>query len=59
MVQRLRMDPVARERSRLLGRPVEKLDSCVGPDVEQAVRELNPGDIILLENVRFDPREEK
>ncbi|HHT01605.1 MAG TPA: phosphoglycerate kinase [Firmicutes bacterium] len=59
VVQRLRMDPVARELSRLLGRPVEKLDSCVGPDVEQAVRELNPGDIILLENVRFDPREEK
>ncbi|HEY6103645.1 MAG TPA: phosphoglycerate kinase [bacterium] len=54
----LRMDPVARRLSELLGAPVRKLDDCVGPDVERAVAEMRDGDVVLLENLRFHPEEE-
>lgn len=53
------MDPVAVRLSELLGVPVRKLDEVSGPAVEAAVAEMKPGDIVLLENSRFDPREEK
>jgi phosphoglycerate kinase len=53
------MDPVARRLSELLGRPVTKLDDCVGPEVEAACRAARPGDVILLENTRFHAEEEK
>jgi phosphoglycerate kinase len=42
-----------------LGQPVTKLDDCVGPEVEAAVNALKPGDVALLENLRFHPEEEK
>lgn len=54
----LRMDPVAARLRELLGRPVRKLDDCVGPEVEGAVRRLGRGDVVLLENLRFHPEEE-
>jgi phosphoglycerate kinase len=57
VVQELKMDPVAARLSDLLGRPVKKLDACVGPDVEAAVEAMQPGDVILLENTRFNPEE--
>ncbi|MFA6024675.1 MAG: phosphoglycerate kinase [Candidatus Gracilibacteria bacterium] len=53
-----RLDPVARELSALLGKPVKKLDDCVGPAVEAAIATMQAGDIILLENLRFHPEEE-
>lgn len=53
----LKMDPVARHLAKLLGRPVTKLDDCVGPEVEAAVAQARPGDVILLENTRFHPGE--
>jgi phosphoglycerate kinase len=53
----LKMDPVARHLSKLLGRPVTKLDDCVGPEVEAAVERAQAGDVILLENTRFHPEE--
>jgi phosphoglycerate kinase len=53
----LKMDPVALRLSELLGRPVTKLDDCVGPEVEAAVQAAMPGDAILLENTRFHPEE--
>ncbi|MEJ2209647.1 MAG: phosphoglycerate kinase [Anaerolineae bacterium] len=53
----LKMDPVARHLARLLGRPVTKLDDCVGPEVEEAVARAQPGDVLLLENTRFHPEE--
>ena len=53
----LKMDPVAQRLSELLGRPVSKLDDCVGPEVEAAVGAARPGDVILLENTRFHPGE--
>ncbi|GAB4541506.1 MAG: phosphoglycerate kinase [Anaerolineae bacterium] len=54
-----RMDPVADRLSQLLGRPVTKLDDCVGVEVENAVHSMQPGDVILLENTRFKPGETK
>jgi len=57
LVDDLRLDPVAERLSELLNRPVRKLDDCVGPKVEAAVAEMQPGDVILLENTRFHPGE--
>jgi len=54
-----RMNPVADRLSELLGRPVTKLDDCVGVQVENAVHGMQPGDVILLENTRFKPGETK
>jgi phosphoglycerate kinase len=55
----LRLDPVARRLGELLGQPVSKADDCIGPEVEAAVARLRPGEVLLLENVRFHPEEEK
>ncbi len=54
-----RMDPVADRLSQLLGKPVTKLDDCVGAGVESAVKAMKLGDVILLENTRFKPGETK
>jgi phosphoglycerate kinase len=51
--------PVARRLGELLGRDVPLLPDCVGPAVREAVAKLRPGDVVLLENVRFHPEEEK
>ena len=59
VVEELRMDPVAARLEELLGSPVKKVDDCVGPEVEQAAEALEPGDVLLLENLRFHPEEEK
>lgn len=58
VVEKLRLDPVARRLSELLEQPVIKVDHCLGIEVEQAVNNLLPGEILLLENVRFYPEEE-
>jgi len=55
----LRLDPVASCLARLLGIPVRKLEELTGAAVEQAVTGMQPGDVVLLENSRFDPREKK
>ncbi len=52
------LKPVAAELARLLGRPVEFLDDCVGPAVEAACAGPAPGSVILLENLRFHIEEE-
>jgi phosphoglycerate kinase len=54
----LRLAPVARRLSELLGSPVETIDDCIGPQVEEAAEALGSGDILLLENLRFNPEEE-
>lgn len=54
-----KMDNVARRLSELLGKPVLKVDSCVGPEVKQAVEQMKAGDVIMLENVRFYDGETK
>ncbi len=53
------MDPVAAKLSELLDKPVKKLDDCVGPEVEAAVKAMQPGDVTLLENTRFHKEEKK
>jgi len=58
VVDKLRLDPVPERLAELLGRPVSKLDDCVGRKVEAAVAEMRRGDVILLENTRFHPEEE-
>jgi phosphoglycerate kinase len=50
--------PVAERLEGLLGRPVALLPDCVGPEVEERARALRPGDIVLLENLRYHPEEE-
>jgi phosphoglycerate kinase len=55
----LRLLPVAEAMGALLGLPVTMLPGSVGPAVEAAARELLPGSVALLENLRFDPREKR
>jgi phosphoglycerate kinase len=57
VVESLRLTPVARALENLLGRPVRKLDQVVGPEVEEACLNSRPGDVIMLENLRFEPGE--
>ena len=54
----LSLRPVAQRLSDLLGRPVAFVDDCVGEAVDQTAAALKPGDILLLENVRFHAQEE-
>lgn len=54
----LRLDPVAKRLEELLGRKVVKVNDCIGEEVKQAVAQLQDGDVLLLENVRFYPEEE-
>ena len=54
----LRLDPVAARLQDLGGFPVTKLDEVRGGTVEAACRALGPGDVALIENLRFDPGEE-
>jgi phosphoglycerate kinase len=53
------MAPVGACLSELLGQPVQVLADCIGPEVEAAVQALEPGQLVLLENLRFHPEEEK
>ncbi|MFO0964715.1 MAG: phosphoglycerate kinase [Gemmataceae bacterium] len=52
------LKPVAEKTAQLLGRPVKFLDDCVGPEVEKVCADLKPGEVALLENVRFHVEEE-
>jgi len=55
----LRLDPAARRLGELLGADVQKIDELSGPAAEAAVEAMLPGTVLVLENSRFDPREEK
>jgi phosphoglycerate kinase len=50
--------PAAEKLSELLGKQVKFVGDCIGPEVEKAVKAAKPGDVILLENLRFHPEEE-
>ncbi|HIK28721.1 MAG: phosphoglycerate kinase [Oscillatoriaceae bacterium SKW80] len=56
---KLRLTPVAKRLSELLGQQVVKCDDCIGDAVAAALASLNNGQVALLENVRFYPEEEK
>jgi phosphoglycerate kinase len=51
--------PVADRLSELLGKEVMFIEDCIGKEVEEKAQHLKPGDILLLENLRFHPEEEK
>jgi phosphoglycerate kinase len=51
--------PVAQRLSELLGQPVKFADDCIGEVAEKAAAELQPGEVLLLENLRFHEGEEK
>jgi phosphoglycerate kinase len=53
-----KMDRIADRLRELLGKPVAKVDEIVGPNVEAAARALKPGEVLLLENLRFHPGEQ-
>lgn len=57
VVEDLRLRPIADRLADLLGRPVHQLDDCIGPAAEEAVERGGPGDVFLLENVRFHREE--
>jgi phosphoglycerate kinase len=54
----LSVKPVARRLSELLSCPVATTDAVAGPEAERAAAELDPGEVLLLENTRFEPGEE-
>ena len=59
VIEKLRLDPVARRLSELLGQDVKKVNDCIGEEVEKAVLNMQKGEVILLENLRFYSEEEK
>src|SRR5438270_5550077 len=53
------LKPVATRLSELLKKPVLFVPDCIGPEVEEMVSELPAGGVLLLENLRFHPEEER
>lgn len=56
---RYSLAPVAKRLQRLLDKDVTFADDCIGPKVENAITRMKDGDVLLLENLRFHPGEEK
>ncbi len=56
---RYSLAPVAKRLQRLLGKEVTFSEDCIGPAVESLAAKMKPGDVVLLENLRFHPEEEK
>jgi phosphoglycerate kinase len=57
-VNQFSLAPCAKRLSELLKTPVQMAPDCIGPEVEKMAKELQPGQILLLENLRFHPGEE-
>jgi len=53
------LKPLVEPLSKAVGRPVAFAEDCIGPVAEEAVRALKPGEVLLLENLRFHKEEEK
>ncbi|MGI6296503.1 MAG: phosphoglycerate kinase [Armatimonadota bacterium] len=58
-VAKFNLDPVATALQKLLGKPVTKIDDCIGDAAQAAAMSLKDGDVLLLENVRFYKAEQK
>jgi phosphoglycerate kinase len=56
---KFKMDPVAEAFGKLLGESVRNLDECVGAEVEKAVDEMKDGEVLVLENTRFNKGEKE
>jgi phosphoglycerate kinase len=59
VVEKLSLAPIAQRLSELLSRPVEMAADCIGPQVQAQARSLRPGQVLLLENLRFHKEEEE
>lgn len=59
VVEELRLNPIAERLSELLALPVKKTDQVIGGEVTRETADLKSGEVLLLENVRFNPGEEK
>jgi phosphoglycerate kinase len=57
--RKLSLALVAKKLAELLGVRVPMAPDCIGPETKEQIRELRPGDVLMLENVRFHPEEEK
>jgi len=57
-VPSMSLKPVVQPLEELLGAPVRFADDCVGPDAVEAIRDLDAGGVVLMENVRFHAAEE-
>lgn len=57
-IEKFSLKPVADELTKLLGKPVNFLKDCFGPEIEAVCANLKPGDVVLLENLRFHIEEE-
>ncbi len=58
-VDTMRLTPVAQHLSALLDKPVQMAPDCIGPAVEALAKNLQPGHVLLLENLRFHNEEEQ
>jgi len=58
VVEKLRLTTIAQRLSQILGQKVIVANDGIGPEVDKAVAALKPGDVLLLENIRFHPQEE-
>ncbi|MFA4871956.1 MAG: phosphoglycerate kinase [Patescibacteria group bacterium] len=58
IVNNLRLDPVAKRLSQLLAQKVIKIDNILGPKVKKIISGMKDGEVMMLENVRFDKRED-
>lgn len=56
---KMSLRPVAVHLEKVLGKPVKMAEDCIGPSVQDMIEELDAGQVIMLENVRFYPEEEK
>src|SRR5713226_2053478 len=59
VVEQLRLAPVRKRLSELLGKHIQMAPDCIGPQVEAQAKALQPGQVLLLENLRFHKEEEK
>ncbi len=59
VVPGMSLAPVAKKLEELLGQEVVVAPDCIGPEVKSLVNNLKPGEVLLLENLRFHPEEEK
>lgn len=59
VVEKLKIDAVAKQLKKLIGVKVYKLNACVGPKVQAAIKKMREAEIVVLENIRFYPEEEK
>ena len=59
ILNHLSLEPVAKHLGKLLGKTVKKLDDCIGEEAKKDIFNMQDGDIVILENLRFHKEEEK